>query len=1199
MTERELSIAIRAFDKSKAAIQKVNQNLKGMQRISAAVSTKMKAAFNKAKLSIVAMGNVARDTFRRMKLGLLAVVAAGAGLLIFFKKKAVEAAKRQEVAERKLEAAFLGSGKATKAGIQTLKAYADQLQQTTKYQDDQVINAQAMLATFALTDKQVKAATSRVLDMAAATEQATGRQVDLQQIAIAVGKGLTGQVGILSRYGVVISDQVKKSGDFNAILEELDKNFKGIAETIGSTTYQGSMKGVANAWDEITESVGNFIIKSPVVLGFLKTTEQAFTKLKDIIETNKERYVDLIREGMEKFAAVAIRVAKAGVVVKAIISAQIIMWRQQGKLIGWVVGKIKDFLGVLAKIPIVKNAFKGLTDGLDKMGASIPVLGELVDSFKKVPEELRKIDEFSEKVGEKVVKNTEIVIEKQEELQEKLKGLKPPTEDAAKASEKMSGDMKKHLEAIQDKVDSVTQHIQDRFSDVLFARLTQRGKEFKDTMIDIFKDMGNIILRQLTNTMAKAVLGIPMIQNTIGQLATNMLGGFGGAQALAPGRVTQTTAGGRVSGATGVIASGVGRVIATTGAGAPLFATGAGGSISNVAMPTGGKAISGTGALSSIFASVQGRSGTKTLAGAGVLAGGLGGLAASLLPLGEGPGSQLGRSVGSIGGSIIGLALGGPLGAGIGSFAGGILGSLTGGLFGGGTKDRHLPVQALNVPAILERFNIPHIGGGEVPRYRDFGRIQRARGLAVQGAATTTLEDIDKLKLNNDIINRMASELQRVAFTLSQMEVENQQAAIDVIAKIQMTIKGVEVLLTDAIRNGLTKGFGAADAGAGFKLFSDKFKSTIADNFKSSMIGVLENTSLFKGIINNAVTPLAAFLAEQADKDVFNVEGFNEAVTNFETTMSQSNFRGLQNAFDTVFKGFEKIESAIHPKILPATEEITDMFDDLARRAEAFGREDYAKAIKDVLGRDLVEIWQTQGLAAAKEAGLKFLEEYEAVASKIEASLGNAIAAGLETGFAEVDNTKAWESFRTGAKQAIFDGIVTGAIDALMKTEVFKKAIGAAVAPMELFFDQLAKGQISQPLKEFNALIDNVIKVFQGGGLKGAEGLFNIVQGGIGKLRESFFPVAESVSEVPGPQREIRIPRLARGGHITRSGLAFVDRGESFSGVGNDFDGNGMYIDLRGAHINLSTSQNIRRVAEELGERTKFEINKAKQFSNG
>ncbi|HEA21480.1 MAG TPA: hypothetical protein ENH87_11230 [Pricia antarctica] len=192
-----------------------------------------------------------------LKKNWLAITAALVGVTAVA-IKALKAFGLQEEQENKLTAALKNVKGATEEGAQELIRYAGALEKTTRFGDEEIISAQAMLATFQLNEKQIAAITPRLLDMAEASRKSTGAQVDLQTIAIALGKGFTGQAGQLSRYGVVLDKQAIKTEGFNGILKSLDNNFKGIAEA-SAQTFIGSIDQLKNTFGTLLEAVGKVL----------------------------------------------------------------------------------------------------------------------------------------------------------------------------------------------------------------------------------------------------------------------------------------------------------------------------------------------------------------------------------------------------------------------------------------------------------------------------------------------------------------------------------------------------------------------------------------------------------------------------------------------------------------------------------------------------------------------------------------------------------------------------------------------------------------------------------------------------------------------------------------------------------------------------------------------------------------------------
>lgn len=290
-------------------------------------------------------------------------------------KPMLELSIKQEFAERKLEAAFYGSGKATKAQVQELKKLADQLQATTIFGNEQIINAQAMLATFQLNADQVEQLTIRMLDMATAVTDVTGKEANLQQVAIALGKGVTGNIGILSRYGVVLSAEAKRTGDFSLIMKELDKNFKGIAEAM-KTTFMGQMKMTGNAMGDLQKQMGGVITQSIVIIA-------SFDLIRESLIGATERVKDA-REKTDNFTDSMKRFVHGILLTLAVLKLFWVGFRQGIRVIVLFIGKI---LELIMKIPILAQKFKNASATIKEFNKI------LMEDLEEGAEDLTKINE--------------------------------------------------------------------------------------------------------------------------------------------------------------------------------------------------------------------------------------------------------------------------------------------------------------------------------------------------------------------------------------------------------------------------------------------------------------------------------------------------------------------------------------------------------------------------------------------------------------------------------------------------------------------------------------------------------------------------------------------------------------------------------------------------------------------------------------
>ena len=139
---------------------------------------------------------------------------------------AIKAAFEQEKQEKKLQTALKNTMSGYIGATQELITYAGELQKLTTFGDEEIISLMALGGTFKLTAEQIKKVVPRILDMTVAMQKMGKAESDSQAIGIAVYKALVGQMGVLSRYGVVIDDATMKSKDFNKILLAMDGTSK-------------------------------------------------------------------------------------------------------------------------------------------------------------------------------------------------------------------------------------------------------------------------------------------------------------------------------------------------------------------------------------------------------------------------------------------------------------------------------------------------------------------------------------------------------------------------------------------------------------------------------------------------------------------------------------------------------------------------------------------------------------------------------------------------------------------------------------------------------------------------------------------------------------------------------------------------------------------------------------------------------------
>lgn len=160
------------------------------------------------------------------------------------------AAGTQQRALNDLESALRRAGvDAPSDATKEFAEFAAQLQKVTTIGDEAAIQAAVIGASFGITGDELTRTTSLAADMS----RVLG--TDLKAAMILLGKAAKGNISSLTRYGIIIDQDVPKAEQFNAVLGELDKLFGGAAQS--TDDYVSKTKQLGNAWGDLQETLGD------------------------------------------------------------------------------------------------------------------------------------------------------------------------------------------------------------------------------------------------------------------------------------------------------------------------------------------------------------------------------------------------------------------------------------------------------------------------------------------------------------------------------------------------------------------------------------------------------------------------------------------------------------------------------------------------------------------------------------------------------------------------------------------------------------------------------------------------------------------------------------------------------------------------------------------------------------------------------
>lgn len=220
--------------------------------------------------------------------------------LFNFTQDILDAINSQEAALTKLESVLRATGHAAGYSSQQLQAIASDLQTLTGIGDDEILNLQAIIASFReIKGDNFREATKAALDMSAVLGG------DLKSSAIQLGKALNDPIrgmSALSRSGVTFSDEqrelittMQEMGDIagaqRVILDELAHEFGGAAAD-QATTFAGTIRVLSNRIGELYETLGSLLIPvlnvmAPVLDVIVTAFENLAGKLEDSSEGAK------------------------------------------------------------------------------------------------------------------------------------------------------------------------------------------------------------------------------------------------------------------------------------------------------------------------------------------------------------------------------------------------------------------------------------------------------------------------------------------------------------------------------------------------------------------------------------------------------------------------------------------------------------------------------------------------------------------------------------------------------------------------------------------------------------------------------------------------------------------------------------------------------------------------------------------------
>jgi len=178
---------------------------------------------------------------------------AVAGMAVAFGVDAVKAALEDEKSQTRLAKALKNTTKATKTQIASVEALISKMQFQYGVADDKLRPAFQRLVQGTQSITKSQGLLQTALDISAATGK------DLETVSLALSKAYNGNIGVLKKMGLHISDNIVKAKDFNAAMKVVTQTVGGQAQ-VAADTFAGRMQILSVRFSEFKEGIGYKLI---------------------------------------------------------------------------------------------------------------------------------------------------------------------------------------------------------------------------------------------------------------------------------------------------------------------------------------------------------------------------------------------------------------------------------------------------------------------------------------------------------------------------------------------------------------------------------------------------------------------------------------------------------------------------------------------------------------------------------------------------------------------------------------------------------------------------------------------------------------------------------------------------------------------------------------------------------------------------
>lgn len=314
-------------------------------------------------------------------------IVAGREVVQFF-KDGIDAAIAQEQALTKLQTQLEQTGEASDEATKTFVDLADEMERTTKFEDDAILSAAALAKSFGVSNEQAVKLTKAAAELAAVTGK------DLDSAVQELGKTFSGSTGKLEKQIPALNNLTKAQLAAGEALDIVLERFGGAAEA-EIKTFAGSIGQAEKAFGNLQESFGGVVTQNATVLAAINAITKGLNLLQQYVDENRDSVNEFVTQGLKVFAtSISVSVDAVGYLIKgfeALTLAGAYALTGLSEIAGFFANVWKSTIGTAANaffefLETVTGALKyipGVSEAFSKMGIDVDGAAQAIGGFRK------------------------------------------------------------------------------------------------------------------------------------------------------------------------------------------------------------------------------------------------------------------------------------------------------------------------------------------------------------------------------------------------------------------------------------------------------------------------------------------------------------------------------------------------------------------------------------------------------------------------------------------------------------------------------------------------------------------------------------------------------------------------------------------------------------------------------------------------